>query len=229
MLFTALLRAALEKQGVTIKGRTRVVDAKARALAPLDLTKLVELAKRESPPFSEVAAQTLKPSQNLYAELILRTLGRQFPASDPKQTSAAAGSAVVRAFLTQAGVDATRLAFYDGSGLSRHNLITADATLQLLIYMSRHAYAQAWRDAQPIAGVDGTLRTRMRNTAAAGNVRAKTGTLDNVAALSGYATSAAGERLVFSLIVNHYPLEAAARRSYLDAIAVLLASFAGRS
>jgi D-alanyl-D-alanine carboxypeptidase/D-alanyl-D-alanine-endopeptidase (penicillin-binding protein 4) len=230
LLFTAMLRAALEKQGVTIKGRTRVVDAKARALAPLDLTKLVEVAKRESPPFSEVAAQTLKPSQNLYAELILRTLGRQSPAADPKQTSSAAGSAVVRAFLREAGVsEADRLVFYDGSGLSRHNLITADATVQLLTYMSRHRYAQVWRDAQPIAGVDGTLRNRMKNTPAAGNVRAKTGTLDNVAALSGYVTSAAGERLVFSLLVNHYPLEAAARRSYLDAVAVMLAAFTGRS
>ena len=229
LLFTAMLRAALEKQGVAIKGRTRIVDARARASAPLDLTKLIELAKRESPPFSEIAAQTLKPSQNLYAELILRTLGRQFPGADPKQTSAAAGSAVVRAFLGEAGVDTTRLAFYDGSGLSRHNLITADATLQLLTYMSRHRHAQVWLSAQPVAGVDGTLRTRMRNTAAAGNVRAKTGTLDNVAALSGYVTSAAGERLVFSLIVNHYPFESAARRSYLDAVAVLLASFAGHS
>ncbi|HYY43420.1 MAG TPA: D-alanyl-D-alanine carboxypeptidase/D-alanyl-D-alanine-endopeptidase, partial [Pyrinomonadaceae bacterium] len=230
LLFTAMLRAALEKQGVTIKGRTRVVDAKARAAAPLDPTKLIELTKRESPPFSEVAAQTLKPSQNLYAELILRTLGQQSPASDPKQTTSAAGSAVVRAFLGEAGVaDVARLALYDGSGLSRHNLITADATVQLLAYMSRHRYAQTWRDAQPVAGVDGTLRSRMRNTPAAGNVRAKTGTLDNVAALSGYVTSAAGERLAFSLIVNHYPLEAAARRSYLDAVAILLASFTGRS
>jgi D-alanyl-D-alanine carboxypeptidase/D-alanyl-D-alanine-endopeptidase (penicillin-binding protein 4) len=230
LLFTALLRAALEKQGVAIKGRTRVMDAKARALAPLDMTKLIELAKRESPPFSEVAAQTLKPSQNLYAESILRTLGRQFPATDPRQSSSAMGSAVVRAFLREAGVsEADRLAFYDGSGLSRHNLITADATVQLLTYMSRHRYAQVWRDAQPIAGVDGTLRNRMKNTPAAGNVRAKTGTLDNVVALSGYVTSATGERLVFSLMANHALRDANARNSFLDTVAALLAAFAGHS
>ncbi len=101
--------------------------------------------------------------------------------------------------------------------------------MQLLIYMSRHRYAQVWRDALPIAGVDGTLRTRLRNTPATNNLRAKTGTVSNVASLSGYVTSAAGERLVFSLIVNHYPEDADARRAYLDAVAVLLASFAGRS
>ncbi len=95
---------------------------------PLDLTTLIELAKRESPPFGEVAAQTLKPSQNLYTELILRTLGKQFPASDPKLTSAEAGTAVVRAFLRDAGVGPDRLSFMDGSGLARQNLITAEAT-----------------------------------------------------------------------------------------------------
>ncbi|MCV5111848.1 D-alanyl-D-alanine carboxypeptidase, partial [Escherichia coli] len=73
------------------------------------------------------------------------------------------------------------------------------------------------------------LRNRMRGTAAAGNVRAKTGTINNAASLSGYVTTAAGERLVFSLILNNLPREADARRVYLDAIAVLLAMFAGRS
>ena len=229
-LFILMLRTALAQRGITFKGGATTVNAAERVQKPLDITKLVELAKRESPPFSEVAAQTLKPSQNLYAELILRTLGKQFPASDPKLTTAEAGSAVVRAFLHEAGVvNADRLSFFDGSGLARSDLITADATLQLLTYMSRHRYAQVWRDALPIAGIDGTLRNRMKNTPAAGNVRAKTGTLNNVASLSGYVTSATGERLVFSLIVNHYPDESEARRIFLDPVAVLLASFAGHS
>ena len=228
-LSTSMLREALNKRGVTCAGQ-RTIDVDVGATAPLDISKLVEIARRESPPFSEVAAQTLKPSQNLYAELILRTLGKQFPASDPKLTTAEAGSAVVRAFLREAGVaNADHLSFFDGSGLARSDLVTAEATLQLLTYMNRHRYAQAWRDALPIAGVDGTLRSRMKNTPAAGNVRAKTGTLNNVASLSGYVTSATGERLVFSLMVNHYPDESEARRIFLDPVAVLLASFAGHS
>ncbi len=230
MLFTSMLRASLERQGVKIKGDTRsTVEVKARGVSPLDPSKLVEIARRESPPFGEIAAQTSKPSQNLYTELILRTLGKQFPGTDPELTTAEAGREVVKAFLREAGVNTDRLALVDGSGLARSNLITAEATLQLLIYMSRHRYAPIFRDAQPIAGVDGTLRNRMKGTPAAGNVRAKTGTINNVAALSGYVTSAAGERLVFSIIINHFPEDESQRRSYLDQIAVLLASFAGRS
>jgi D-alanyl-D-alanine carboxypeptidase/D-alanyl-D-alanine-endopeptidase (penicillin-binding protein 4) len=95
--------------------------------------------------------------------------------------------------------------------------------------MSKHRHAQVWRDAQPVAGVDGTLRGRMRNTAAAGNLRAKTGTLNNVSGLSGYVTTAAGERLAFSIIVNHYPNNNSPRQNYMDTISVLLASFAARS
>ena len=229
LLFAAMLRLALEHQGVSVKGRTRTVDARARATAPLDMTKLVELAQRQSPPLSEVAAQTLKPSQNLYTELILRTLGKQALNADPKLSSAEAGTAVVKIFLGEAGVDVSLLSFVDGSGLSRSNLVTADSSLRLLTYMSRHRFAQVFRDALPIAGVDGTLRARMKNTPAAGNVRAKTGTLNNVAALSGYVNSAAGERLVFSVIYNHQPAEGDLRRTYLDAVAALLASFAGKS
>jgi D-alanyl-D-alanine carboxypeptidase/D-alanyl-D-alanine-endopeptidase (penicillin-binding protein 4) len=97
--------------------------------------------------------------------------------------------------------------------------------------MSRHRHFQVWLDAQPVAGVDGTLRGRLRGTMAAGNLRAKTGTISNVSALSGYVTTAAGERLVFSIIVNHYTDAPGVppRTNFLDAVASLLASFAGRS
>ena len=228
MLFTSMLRMMLERRGVTITGRTRTIDARAREKTPLQTSLIVEIASRTSPPLSEIAAQTLKPSQNLYTELILRALGKAV-GTDPKRTSTEAGIDAVKAFLREAGINADTITISDGSGLSRSNLITAEATLQLLTYMSRHRYSNVFRDALPIAGIDGTLRTRMKGTVAAGNVRAKTGTLNNVASLSGYVTSAAGERLVFSLIVNHYPDDADVRRSYIDAIATLLASFAGRS
>jgi D-alanyl-D-alanine carboxypeptidase/D-alanyl-D-alanine-endopeptidase (penicillin-binding protein 4) len=227
--FVSMLRSALERRGVTVKGRTSVVDADMRRAAPLDMSKLVELAKRESPPFSVIASHTLKPSQNLYTELILRALGKQFPSTDAKLTTAQAGLAVVRTFLNEAGINTSHLSLIDGSGLARQNLITAESTVQLLTYMSRHRYAGVYREAQPVAGVDGTLRGRMRNTVAAGNLRAKTGTLSNVSGLSGYVTSAAGERLAFSMLVNHYPEDQPPRQNYMDAIAILLASFAGKT
>lgn len=228
MLFAALLRTSLERQGVQVTGRTRTIDARARRASPLQVSTLVELAVRQSPPLSTIAAQTLKPSQNLYTELILRALGKTV-GTDSRQTSDEAGIEAVRAFLRGAGMDAGKLVMLDGSGLSRGNLVTAEMTLQLLVHMNRHRFSTTFRDALPIAGVDGTLRNRMKGTLAAGNARAKTGTLSSATSLSGYVLSAAGERLVFSLMINNPPREGEARTTFTDAIAVLLASFAGRS
>jgi D-alanyl-D-alanine carboxypeptidase/D-alanyl-D-alanine-endopeptidase (penicillin-binding protein 4) len=145
------------------------------------------------------------------------------------QSDEDAGLILVRTFLRQAGVNESELVINDGSGLSRNDMITANATVQLLTFMSKHRYFATFRDALPIAGVDGTLRTRMRGTPAEGNLRAKTGSLNSVASLSGYVTTAAGEHLVFSMMLNNYPSASAVRRDSIDAIAILLASFAGKS
>jgi D-alanyl-D-alanine carboxypeptidase/D-alanyl-D-alanine-endopeptidase (penicillin-binding protein 4) len=229
LMFTTMLRTALERQGIVVTGQTRTVDAQGRADGqPLQVSSLVELATRQSPPFSVIAAQTLKPSQNLYAELILRALGKA-TATDPRQASEDAGVEAVRKFLAQAGIDPAKVFMLDGSGLSRANLVTPDTTLQLLTYMNRHRYGAAFREALPVAGLDGTLRNRMKGTPAQGNVRAKTGTLGTATSLSGYVFSAAGERLVFSLMINNPPRDADPRTGFTDAVAVLLASFTGRS
>jgi D-alanyl-D-alanine carboxypeptidase/D-alanyl-D-alanine-endopeptidase (penicillin-binding protein 4) len=230
LLFASMLRASLERRGVVFTGQTRTVDAQARAdgQQPLQVSSLVEIATRKSPPLSVIAAQTLKPSQNLYAELILRTLGKA-TAADPKLTSEDAGKEAVRNFLKQAGIDSSSLVMLDGSGLSRADLVTADTTLQLLTYMNRHRFGSTFREALPVAGLDGTLRNRMKGTPAQNNVRAKTGTLGTATSLSGYVLSAAGERLVFSLMINNPPRDADPRTGFTDAVAVLLASFTGRS
>jgi D-alanyl-D-alanine carboxypeptidase/D-alanyl-D-alanine-endopeptidase (penicillin-binding protein 4) len=180
-----------------------------------------------------VAAHTLKPSQNQYTELILRTLGKTqaTPAIEGGRTrdDEEAGLEVVRTFLRQAGIGEGDVALNDGSGLSRNDLISANTTVALLTFMTKHKYFEQFRDALPIAGVDGTLRTRMRGTPAEGNVRAKTGSLSSVASLSGYVTTAGGEHLVFSMMLNNYPDASAVRRDSIDAIAVLLASFSGKT
>ncbi len=229
MLFATMLRAALERRGVVFTGQTRTVDAQGRAEKPLPVSSLVELAARKSPPLSVIAAQVMKPSQNLYAELLLRTLGKLSNSPDPKLSSEAAGQRVVQNFLTQAGIDPSGLVMNDGSGLSRSNLVTAETTLQLLVYMNRHRFGSEFRLALPVAGVDGTLRNRMKGTPAQGNLRAKTGTLGTATSLSGYVFSAAGERLAFSLMINNPPRDANPRTDFTDIIAVLLASFNGRS
>jgi D-alanyl-D-alanine carboxypeptidase/D-alanyl-D-alanine-endopeptidase (penicillin-binding protein 4) len=239
LVFVSMLRDVLMKRGVKIDGRSRTVNVpvgyipnsnvSALQKMPDDLSSpnLIELTNLQSPPLGVIAAQTLKPSQNLYTELILRTLGRS--PGERKQTDEQAGLEIVKSFLRQAGINPDGVVLSDGSGLSRNDMVTASASLQLLTYMSRHRYADVFRDALPIAGVDGTLRNRMKGTAAAGNVRAKTGSLSSVASLSGYVTSAAGERLAFSMMLNNYPDAGAVRKDSIDAIAVLLASFAGRS
>jgi D-alanyl-D-alanine carboxypeptidase/D-alanyl-D-alanine-endopeptidase (penicillin-binding protein 4) len=245
LLFVYMLRSSLAQKGVTITGASRTGGATPQptmitgvttngtngsAIAPLQ----TEIATLQSPPFSVIAAQTLKPSQNLYTELILRTLGKVSPppvatTSNFTQTSEELGLEAVRTFLKTVGLRPEALVLDDGSGLSRNDMITADASVQLLTFMSKHRYATVFRDALPIGGVDGTLRNRFKGTPAENNVRAKTGSLSSAASLGGYLTTAGGEKLAFSIMVNNYPRDLDPRSSCIDPIAVLLASFAGKA
>jgi len=246
LAFVSMLRDALIKRDVKIDGRVRTVTASsggsivpgvssAATAQPQNMPAQppVEIASLPSPAFNAIAAQTLKPSQNQYTEIILRTLGRTQPPVSTEtgrmRDDEEKGLEVVKNLLRQAGVNDNEVALNDGSGLSRNDLISANTTIQLLTFMSKHKYFAQFREALPIAGVDGTLRTRMRGTPAEGNVRAKTGSLSSVASLSGYVTTAGGEHLVFSMMLNNYPDAAAVRRDSIDAIAVLLASFAGKT
>jgi D-alanyl-D-alanine carboxypeptidase/D-alanyl-D-alanine-endopeptidase (penicillin-binding protein 4) len=247
LLFVYLLRDSLAQKGVSFTGKSRTTGGDGQALLTPGTIVIsstngsantkqeaakTEIASLQSPPLSVIAAHTLKPSQNLYTELILRTLGKAVPqqttSANRFQTTEDAGLSVVKTFLRDAGVVPESLVLSDGSGLSRNDMVTADATVQLLTFMSKHRYGDVFRAALPIAGVDGTLRNRMKGTVAENNLRAKTGSLSSAASLSGYVTSAAGENLVFSVIVNNYPEDVEAR-GVPDAIGVLLASFAGRS
>jgi D-alanyl-D-alanine carboxypeptidase/D-alanyl-D-alanine-endopeptidase (penicillin-binding protein 4) len=111
--------------------------------------------------------------------------------------------------------------------MSRHDLVTPNAVVALYTYMARSRNAQAWRDSLTIGGVDGTLRNRFKGTSAQGNIRGKTGTLDQVSALSGYVTTAGGEPVVVSIIVNNVP-QIATRKSLIDDIVVAVANFTGK-
>ena len=226
LLFVYMLRSSLAQKGVVITGASRTGAAAGQYQN--------EIATLQSPPFSVIASQTLKPSQNLYTELILRTLGKMTPppatiTSTLPQTSEELGLEAVRTFLKTVGLRPEALVLDDGSGLSRNDMITADASVQLLTFMSKHRYATVFRDALPIAGVDGTLRNRFKATPAENNLRAKTGSLSSAASLGGYMTTAAGEKLAFSIMVNNYPRDFDPRSACIDPIAILLASFAGKS
>ncbi len=224
LLFIYLLRNSLAQKGVLVTGKSRVTGEVALpSVSSVSSVVQAEILNLQSPPFSVIAAQTLKPSQNLYTELILRTLGKLNPI--PNQTSEDLGLEAVRTFLKTAGIRPDSLVLDDGSGLSRNDMITAEASVQLLTFMSKHRYSNVFRDALPIAGVDGTLRNRLKGTPAENNLRAKTGSLSSAASLAGYVTTAAGEKLAFSIMVNNYPRDVDPRAACIDPIALLLASF----
>jgi len=243
LLFVYMLRSSLAQKGVTITGVSRVTGATPQPTAITGVTISGtngspafqnEIATLQSPPFSVIASQTLKPSQNLYTELILRTLGKVTPPpattmSNLSPTSDELGLEAVKAFLKTVGIRPEALVLDDASGLSRNDMITADASVQLLTFMSKHRYASVFRDALPIGGVDGTLRNRFKGTPAENNVRAKTGSLSSAASLGGYLTTAGGEKLAFSIMVNNYPHDLDPRSSCIDPITILLASFAGKA
>lgn len=231
-LFVCLFKQALAAHGIVVRGRVRTVDWQDRQGVPFNPDTCVELASVESPPMRELAREVEKPSQNLYADLLLSQVGEnaRSVATPPETTSEDLGLEELNRFLAEAGVRKGDVWFDEGSGLSRNNLTTPEATVCLLRYMSHHQCAADYLNALPIAGVDGTLRNRMKGTAAAGNVRAKTGSLRWASSLSGYVTSAAGERLAFSLMLNRYHgAPGTSGRGDLDNIAVLLAGFTGKS
>lgn len=153
------------------------------------------LAALPSPTIASLIQRTNVPSENWYAEMLTKALGATYGA----RGSTSAGLAVVRSQLATLGVH-PRLV--DGSGLSRANKTTAQQLVRLLQRMDTQDTAATWRASLPIAGQTGTLRTRMRGTAAAGRCAAKTGTLIGVSALSGYCTTTGGRNIAFSFVEN---------------------------
>jgi len=237
-LFVEQLERLLKERGVRVSGRTGTVDWRGRLEAPLDLEGLNEIAIVKSRPFSEILPVMMKRSQNLYAQLFLLQVGEaavQFDgeadggAVDPafRLTSEAAGLTELGRFLGELGIAERDVMLREGSGLSRACLIKPSATVKLLQHMRKHEAATAFLEALPVAGRDGTLRWRMKGTKAEGNVRAKSGTLRHVSALSGYLDTADGEPLAFAIMLNHFrhPDPEGSARAELDRIAVLLAEF----
>lgn len=174
-------------------------------------------------PVDSVLTNLNKESDNLSAENVLKTLGATRFGTPG---SARNGINVVRTRLASLGVDTTKFLMVDGSGLSFYNLLTAETLVQLLegIYKRPDLYARFVRTL-PVAGVDGTLRSRMQNSPAQGNLRAKTGTISGVSSLSGYVHTADGEPLVFSMLMQNFITSSRHYRLVQDRIGILLASF----
>ncbi|WP_445243407.1 D-alanyl-D-alanine carboxypeptidase/D-alanyl-D-alanine endopeptidase [Microcoleus sp. AR_TQ3_B6] len=182
-----------------------------------------ELATVESPPLAELVRETNRESNNLYAEVLLRLLGKVTDKMPQQQEDTdEIGLKELKTALTQLGVNPNSYILADGSGLSRHNLISPEALVQTLRFMANSPAASIYRQSLPIAGESGTLKNRLNSTPNRVILQAKTGTLSGVSALSGYIEVPDYEPLVFSIIVNQSGLSAASMRSATDEIVLLL-------
>src|SRR5277367_1125507 len=215
-----LFRQLLEKRGIVIYGHTRTHHTELASLTTLSVTanapshgaddrssspkidQPIVLASYESKPLLQDLRVINKVSQNLHAEILLRLLGRERGNAGTIE----GGLEVLRGFLTQAGISNDQYIFYDGSGLSRQNLVTPHAIVQLLRYSSTQSWGAAYKATFPVSGVDGSLTDRLTSPGVQNRIIAKTGSLGGVKALSGYATSHSGQTLVFSILSNNFNL-----------------------
>ncbi|MGD2151893.1 MAG: D-alanyl-D-alanine carboxypeptidase/D-alanyl-D-alanine-endopeptidase [Gemmatimonadales bacterium] len=221
LFFVTVLKETLEDEGIEIAGRPVDIDS----LPPDSLgDSLATLFVHTSPPLGEIVIPFLKRSQNQIGEMLLRHVG----AADSDLGSVAAGRRAVRATLGSWGITESSYIYVDGSGLSRYNYLSPEAIVRLLRVMYRRPEFDAFYEALPIAGVDGTIESRMKGTRAEDSARAKTGYIANSRALSGYVTTLDGEMLAFSMIANNFD-ESIAAANYLQDLAVeRLANFSRR-
>jgi len=230
----AALKQVFEARGVRVTGTIRVKHAPPAEIypdapvvlgpAPLPTpADTIVFAVHISPPLSEIVRVTNKVSQNLHAELLLRAVAHEkkgFGVTD-------AGIWAEQDFLKMVGVADGDVVFTDGSGLSRDDLVTPRAVVQLLRWDAAQPWGADYISTFPIAGVDGTLETRLKDTVASGRIEAKTGALEHVRAISGFATTLHGERLIFSIFGNNNPQRGRDATAAADAIAVAMVEVLG--
>ena len=219
-LVADLFRHALEARGIIVtrdiqvRHSSRLEAAAANELSPKRLPRSV-LAEHFSPPLSEAIKAVNKESENLHAEMLLRTLGRVVN----NRGSLEGGLDALNTFVTQqVGILPGETYFSDGSGLSREDLVAPHATVKLLLYMARSPHFQAYFDSLPVSGIDGTLAHRLSGDDLKGRIHAKTGSVEHVNTLSGYMDLPSGKRLVLSIMANNHPLPNKAGQETLDAI-----------
>jgi len=240
-----VFRNMLEKRGVVIYGKPRTKHTELASLSTFSITTIAPAAAgdgeaRPKPPSpdsrlvlatyqSQALVQDLKVinkvSQNLHAELMLRLMGRE----KGNGGTIEAGLEVMRGFLSQAGIHSDEYVFFDGSGLSRQNLVTPHALVRLLRYVDSQPWGPKFEDTLPVAGLDGSLSERMRSTLGQGRVQAKTGSLGHVNSLSGYATTISGDRVAFSIMANNHNLPSKRALETIDNIVSAIVEEGGKS
>lgn len=212
--YLAALREALTERGITVEGT--LVPRSDGGATRADSAWFT----MASPPLRELMPRLQKPSQNQIAELFLRVLGLEVTG----EGSADSGRRVVERQMAEWGAVPGGYVVRDGSGLSRHDYVTPETIVRVLAAAQRDTAFQVFYDALPIAGVDGTIASRMKGTPAAGNVRAKTGYIDRARSLSGYVTTADGTPLIFSFLSNNWTTTVRDVERVQDALAARMAA-----
>jgi D-alanyl-D-alanine carboxypeptidase/D-alanyl-D-alanine-endopeptidase (penicillin-binding protein 4) len=220
------LKEKLLKEGITIEGSLRSIGWPGESVSKKP--DVIQLASVNSPALSEMLPFMLKPSQNLYAQLLFLQVGAHDSrhAKDSQRTTEDVAILELRDFLKKSGIKSSEVSLQEGSGLSRNSLVTPNATVQLLRHMHHYAGRPVFEASLPVAGVDGTLRNRLKNKPVMGNLHAKTGTLSGVSTLSGYVTNVTGKVLTFSIMLNNYlrPENGPSASEAVDTVATLLAT-----
>jgi D-alanyl-D-alanine carboxypeptidase/D-alanyl-D-alanine-endopeptidase (penicillin-binding protein 4) len=239
-----VFRRMLERRGVVVYGSPRTRHTELATLSTFSITTVAPagggdgearpkppspdtrtmLANHESQPLIQDLKVINKVSQNLHAELMLRLLGKEKGSGGTIE----AGLEVMRGFLLQAGIHSDEYVFFDGSGLSRQNLVTPHALTRILEYADTQPWGQRYQDTLPVAGLDGSLSERLRSTSGQGRVQAKTGSLGHVNSLSGYATTLSGDRVAFAIMANNHNLPSKRALETIDKIVTTIVEEGGK-
>lgn len=212
--FLSLLKEKLIEQGVKVSGGIKFDITPATAM-------IFQTTERR---YDSVIVNLDKTSDNLSAEMTLRAMGCQVfgPPADANK-----GLLLIDSLIELSGMNPSSYRLVDGSGVSHYNLVSAELMVSVLkyVYFARPELYNILYNAFPIAGVDGTLRSRMKGTAAENNVHAKTGTLSGISTLSGYVQSADGDMLAFSILIQNHVRNTAKAIYFQNEICRLLAEF----
>ncbi len=217
-----VLKEVFTAKGIKVDGDAKDIDDLKN---PPTYASVTPLASYTSIPLSEMVKTTNKPSQNLYAEQLFRTLGFVYY----KQGGMTTSRYVAHPIFARWGIDTTRLQVVDGSGLSRLDLVSPSNIVGVLSGMYQGKYFQPFYESLPIAGVDGSLKNRMKGTKAENNVHGKTGFIGYVRSLSGYVTTLDGEMFAFSMIANHYTVATSMAEKIQNEVCVRLANFSRKN
>ena len=225
LFFAQAVKDGLAARGIAVSGEAADLDDVAAGLQAQGAPDRRVLVSTESPPLRDIGAVLMKVSQNLYAETLLKALG----AADGGLGTAEGGRRAAQVALDAWSVPRDAYVMYDGSGLSRYNYLTAETVTTVLTRMHRDPrHHEPFVSTLPIAGADGTLASRLKRTRAERNAAAKTGSISNARALSGFVRSRDGEMLVFSILANDFVIPAATVVWIIDLGVEILSNFTRR-